>query len=154
MLLLFLSARYFQMCRSLLRVKVFPRDWGGARSSLCSYYHLSCLTYGSDTPSPSSCCQSTSCCCVLLWWLAPPPRSAHLCCWPHANLCSPRWLYQKAPCSCLTSAMVTSTARLMIFTCRKQCRENRICTAPAALPQELQEAIVLYETVCAPLDCL
>lgn len=58
------------------------------------------------------------------------------------------------PCSCLTSAMVTSTIRLMIFTCRKQCRENRICTAPAALPQELQEVIVLYETVCAPLDCL
>lgn len=47
-----------------------------------------------------------------------------------------------------------SPARLMIFTCRKQCKENRICTAPTALTQEFQEVIVLYETVCAPLDCL
>ena len=45
-------------------------------------------------------------------------------------------------------------ARLMIFTCRKQCKENRICTAPTALAQEFQEVIVLYETVCAPRDCL
>lgn len=74
--------------------------------------------------------------------------------WPRANPQSPGWLYQKSPLSCLTSAMVTSTDRLMIFTCRKQCKENRICTAPAALAQELQEVIVLYETVCAPLDCL
>lgn len=41
-------------------------------------------------------------------------------------------------------------ARLMIFTCRKQCKENRIWTAPTALAQEFQEVIVLYETVCAP----
>ena len=47
-----------------------------------------------------------------------------------------------------------SPARLMIFTCRKQCKENRICAAPTALTQEFQEVIVLYETVCAPLDCL
>lgn len=153
-MLLFLSARYFQMCRSLLRVKVSPHDWGGTRSSLCSCYHLFCPTYGSDHSFTKQLLSKHFLLCMSLRWLAPPPRSAHRCCQPHANLWSPRWLYQKPPCSCLTSAMVTSTARLMIFTCRKQCRENRICTAPAALPQELQEAIVLYETVCAPLDCL
>lgn len=44
-------------------------------------------------------------------------------------------------------------ARLMIFTCRKQCKENRICSAPTSLAQEFQEVIVLHETVCAGLDC-
>lgn len=56
--------------------------------------------------------------------------------------------------SCITSAMVTGLSKLMILTRRKPRKENRICMAPSLLLQEFQEVIILYETVCALLDCL
>lgn len=49
--------------------------------------------------------------------------------------------------SCISVPWLQVLARLIIFTFRKQCKENRNCKAPAMLPQEFQEVIVLYKSL-------